>query len=136
MKKNSKTIAVTLFSFMCLIMFSGIAHSADFTFHVPVELNNISSSYVKGMVFCEILDAVNHGMAVSSSKEFILVGGNFNGTAEVALSMPTGQDRAAAKGWQCEVNLFSTNGAQWPLVKIPDIDTTKPLKTFVNGKLP
>ena len=87
-KNVSLVIFVLLFGGILVLLMLTECIAAQFTFQVPVQLNNVNLYIEKGQVLCNIKDQNGNympavGATTGGSPEFVISGGNFNSTVIV-----------------------------------------------------
>jgi hypothetical protein len=114
----------------------------DFTFNVPIELNNLHLDIEKGSVNCyvEREDGVGIGGAIG---EFNITNGNYNGIFTVAFNAAPGRDPAKGTQWCCGLFLKARGYGYFQRPSIlfsnnPEYkyDTTKPFIVSDCGNIP
>jgi hypothetical protein len=147
MKKRSKT-ALLLASFinvLCLIIFTPVAHSKDFTIRVPIELNNLSDIESVQVSCCitNVDRCVNYESCSGNYPENIafmgdtltLSVGHYSGIVVLSADAFPGKDRLAAKKYYCGLSRFHKAGGGYGNYA-GVVDMSKTLKGDACGNIP
>ncbi len=103
-KKILLTCRVLLFLAMPLT-----AWAADFTFNVPVNVQNQNDDITQGEVRCSVgkgNQTINEGVQYFTLDNL----GNFQDTVTVDFNAPAGSDPATVDSYRCFLKLISENG--------------------------
>jgi hypothetical protein len=99
--------------FLLLLVAPLTAAAIDFTFNVPVNVQNQNENVVNGEVRCSTVrnDATREFIIGEGVQFFTLDSlGNFQDTLTVAFNADTNEDPALASSYTCVLRLKNTNG--------------------------
>jgi hypothetical protein len=147
MKKRSKKVLLlaSFINVLCLIIFTPVAHSKDFTIRVPIELNissEIDSLQVACCITstdrCQSFDSCSGNLPENIAfmgASLTLSGGHYSGTVVLSADAFPGKDRLAAKKYYCGLSRYHKAGGGYGNYTGP-IDMSKSPKEDTCGNIP
>jgi hypothetical protein len=100
--------------FLGLLLAPLTATAADFTFNVPVNVQNQNENIDRGEVQCNVLRAqqTSQNRSIGQGVQFFTLdnSGSFQGTLTIAIFANTDEDPAEARSYTCELKFRDING--------------------------
>jgi len=90
------------------ILLAAPAHADDFTFTVPVRIENMDHA-TGGLVSCSAMNRTGvepRHLGPGGQTWFTITDGNFSGNVVVVVNLPSGYTRADATHWSCGMSYF------------------------------
>lgn len=103
-----KNVIKLVIIFSVVIVFSTSLMAADFTFNVPVQLNNLCKSITHITVMCQVMDGVNgtgNMVGHKQTNRIPVSGSSFNQTIKVSFNADNGKNRTDAKSYSCGLSI-------------------------------
>jgi hypothetical protein len=128
---------------LMLLSFVSISYAEDFTYNVPVEINNLHPDLKVGQISCSLINKTSE-MIGKGSANFDIVNGNYSGTVVVKFNTSIPSNNVNAYKWACALYL-SKNYLPTPNDIARDVtkiggpyprDTSKPFKDYTEGMIP
>ena len=102
----------SLIASLAALATAGAADAADFTFNVPIDVQNMAAEFTEGKVECFVTEPGAPGAPTGTGQQFFGLDsfGNFQQTLSVVVNVDAGVDPGAVNGFGCVLALKDSSG--------------------------
>ena len=102
----------SLLAALAALATAGAAEAADFTFNVPIDVQNMAAEITEGKVECFVTEPGATGSPTGTGQQFFGLDsfGNFQQTISVAVNVDAGADPGAVSGFGGVLALKDSSG--------------------------